>query len=108
MRPDPLIISEGVTATGAKAAVRNDTGAKFFTIQVKGRAAGATAWTVDVQGSLNGTEWTTIVSHGTADADGTVKNSGATPWPVLYIRINTTALTIGSAAVLDIKVNGLP
>lgn len=108
MRPDPLILSEGFTATGARTSVKNDTGAKFFAVQVKGRAAGATAWTLALEGSVDGTNWTSILSHGTADLDGTVKNSGATPWPVLYVRLNLSALTIGSAAVLDVKVNGLP
>lgn len=107
MRFDPLYMAYSQTTTGASSSLKNDSGAKFFTIQVKGRAAGATSWTVNLEGSNNGTNWSTIVSHGTVDTDGVIKNSGATPWPAAFLRLHVSSVTMGSAGYLDIYVNGV-
>lgn len=69
---------------------------KCFSIQVKGTGAAATAWDVVLEGSLNNVNFTTIVSHGTADLDGTTK-SFATPFPVLYLRSRCASITLGGA-----------
>lgn len=107
MRSDPTIIQALATATGAQAAIKNVAGACFYTIQVKGVGAGATAWTVALEGSNDGVNWSSIISHGTADVDGTVKNSGATPIGTLWVRVNVSALTLGSATGITISVFGV-
>ena len=109
MRPDPLFINERtLVADGARSTIKNEVGAKFFTIQVKGVGAGATAWTATIEGSNNEVNWSSIVAHGTADLDATLKNSGATPWAPKFVRINLTGLTLAPATALGVFVNGLP
>lgn len=109
MKPDPLFINElALTTNGARSSIKNEVGAKFFTIQVKGVGAGATAWIATLEGSNDNTNWSAIVAHQTADLDGVIKNSGSTPWAPKFIRINLTGLTLAPATALGVFVNGLP
>lgn len=70
---------------------------KLFSIQVKGTGAAATAWTVVLEGSLDNTNFTTLLTHQTADGDGTLKSITA-PAPILYFRSRCSALTLGGAS----------
>lgn len=72
-----------------------------FALQVKGTGAAATAWNVVLEGSLNNTQFTTILEHSNAGefrnaADGeTVYFDTAVPW--LYFRSRLVSITLGSA-----------
>lgn len=92
-----LSLTATATGAGASTAVRPDQ-SKFASIQVKGTGGAATGWTVVLQGSLDGTNWTNIRTHGTADGDGVVLFAGDNiPRPVAFVRLNVTALTLGTA-----------
>lgn len=73
---------------------------KNFSLQVKGTGAAATAWNVVIEGSLNNSQFTTILEHSNAGefrnaADGeTVSFNGG---PFLYFRSRCVSSTLGSA-----------
>jgi hypothetical protein len=69
----------------------------LFAIQVKGTTATPTAWSVVLEGSLNGTQYTTILTH-----TSTEHSDGATIWkldgpPIKYFRSRLVSITLGSA-----------
>ena len=75
----------GVTAAGASKAVQVDAGAPAF-LQVNG----ITSATVVLQGSLDGTNWSTLGSALTADGLVTVANAPK------YLRANCTVYVTGT------------
>jgi hypothetical protein len=75
----------GVTAVGASKAVQVDAGAPAF-LQVNG----ITSATVVLQGSLDGTNWSTLGSSLTADGLVTVANAPK------YLRANCTVYVSGT------------
>jgi hypothetical protein len=83
----------GVTISATVAIVRS------FGLQVKGTGAAPTTWTVVLEGSLNGVQWTTILTHtnGT-NVDGATVWSNAVITPCLYFRSRCVAVTLGSAS----------
>jgi hypothetical protein len=81
----PITLLSAVTATGASKAVQVDSGLPAF-LQVNG----ITTATVALQGSIDGTNWSTV---GTAlTADGIVILAVAPK----YLRANCTAYTSGT------------
>lgn len=73
---------------------------KDFALQVKGTSAAATAWNVVVEGSLNNTQFTTVLEHSNAgefrnaaDGETVYANAG----PMLYFRSRCVSVTLGSA-----------
>jgi hypothetical protein len=102
--------SDTFTTTGNGTAVDASTRPmRFFGLQVTGTGATATAWTVVLEGSLDGTTYTTLITH----VNGTNSN-GATTWgtavatPILYFRSRCSALTLGSATNVVAVVLGVP
>jgi len=81
----PITLLSAVGATGASTAVQVDTGQPAF-LQV----SGITSATVVLQGSLDGTNWSTIGTALTANGIVTVQNAPK------YLRANVTAWTSGS------------
>lgn len=79
---------------------------KYYSIQAKCTTAAATAWSIVLEGSLDGTNFTTIISHGTADGDGSVK-AFSTPFPVLYMRSRCVSVTLGSATNIITTILGM-
>jgi len=75
----------GVTAAGASKAVQVDAGTPAF-LQVNG----ITSATVVLQGSLDGTNWSTLGSSLTADGLVTVANAPK------YLRANCTVYVSGT------------
>jgi hypothetical protein len=68
-----------------------------FGLQVKGTGATPTAWEVVLEGSLNGTQFTTIATHKNGiDADGAT-HWQAQPAPAKYFRSRLVSITLGSA-----------
>lgn len=71
-----------------------------FALQVKQTGSGITAWNVVVEGSLNNTQFTTILEHSNAgefrnaaDGETVYFNSG----PFLYFRSRCVSITLGTA-----------
>ena len=81
----PVILLSAVGATGASKAVQVDGGQPAF-LQV----SGITSATVILQGSLDGTNWSTIGTALTADGLVTVANAPK------YLRANCTVYVSGT------------
>ena len=81
----PVTLLSAVTATGASQAVQADAGQPAF-LQV----SGITSATVALQGSLDGTNWSTIGTALTADGMITVANAPK------YLRANCTVYVSGT------------
>ena len=77
---------------------------KSFSIQVIAVGGVITAWTVNVQVSLDGTTFTTILSHGTADGDSVTKFTGASMYPARYFKANVTTLTLDTATGATVNI----
>jgi hypothetical protein len=81
----PITLLNAVGATGASRAVQADAGQPAF-LQV----SGITTATVDLEGSLDGSNWTTVGTALTANGIVTVANAPK------YLRANVTAWSAGS------------
>ena len=81
----PTTLLSAVTATGASKAVQCDAGAPAF-LQV----SGITSATVILQGSLDGSSWSTLGSSLTSDGLITVANAPK------YLRANCTVYVSGT------------
>jgi pectate lyase len=81
----PITLLNAVVATGASTAVQADAGQPAF-LQV----SGITSATVALQGSLDGTNWSTIGTALTANGIITVTNAPK------YLRANCTVYVTGT------------
>jgi hypothetical protein len=81
----PVTLLSAVTATGASQAVQADAGQPAF-LQV----SGITSATVALQGSLDGTNWSTIGTALTANGIVTIANAPT------YLRANCTVYATGT------------
>lgn len=98
-----------VTTTGMQSTVDiHTTPLKTWSIAIKGTGAVPTSWTVNLEGSLDGTNFTTYLQHtNTTESDGSTLVSGTALMPALYYRVNTTALSLGSATNIVVRVLGV-
>ena len=105
--PNISVPYTGIVATGPSA-ITDVSGYPLssFTLQVIGVAAAATLWSVTIEGSLDGSSFSEIITHQTLLGDGENLYSGTTLFPVNYFRINVTALTLGAAASITVNVLG--
>lgn len=79
-----------------------------FSIQAK-QTGTVTSWTVEVQVSLDGTNYATILSHTKAgDGDGGIVFSGPNQYPALYFRASCTAITLGGGTNVVVTIVGMP
>lgn len=92
----------GVTATGALSTASAPGGSVFnrYAIQVKGTGAAPTSWSITVDGSLDGVNWTTIATHSSTDGSTVF----AVDKPVLFIRGNVGSLVLGAATDVTVTV----
>lgn len=74
---------------------------KYYSLQVVGVGASPTAWDVRLEGSLDNVNFSTLIQHLTTDLDKTIK-SNTSPIPIIYLRVNTVSLTLGSATGINI------
>jgi pectate lyase len=81
----PVTLLSAVTATGASQAVQADAGQPAF-LQV----SGITSATVALQGSLDGSNWSTIGTALTANGIVTIANAPT------YLRANCTVYVTGT------------
>ena len=90
---------------------------KYYALQVSGVSVTATAWDVLLEGSLDGTKFSTIIEHKTSDGNGAVNampssvgyGGGYTyeMFPVFWIRARVVSLTLGSATKIQITALGM-
>lgn len=66
-----------------------------YAIQVKGVAGAASSWSVTLEGSLDGVNYTTIATHNATDGSTVWETTGK---PTLFVRPNVGALTLGGSA----------
>lgn len=71
-----------------------------YAIQVKGEGAGATSWSVTLEGSLDGKNWTTLITHSATDGS----TSFLVDKPCIAIRANVGSLSLGSATAIDVSI----
>lgn len=94
-------------ATGTQATLASPGSSPFATyaVQVKGVAVAASAWTVLLEGSIDGANWTTIATHNATDGSIVWETTGK---PTFFVRVNVSALTLGSAASINVTVLAVP
>lgn len=80
---------------------------KYYGIKVTGTGASATSWTAEIQVSFDNSTWNTIETHATADLDATTR---WTPLPAgaLYVRSRVTAVVLGSATNIVVRLFAQP
>jgi len=97
-----VLLLDGVEATGAGLAYRVGDGQRIkflnkYTVQIWWTNSGGsvTAMTVDLEGSLNGSHWFTLASHGLTAGEITAKAAmyHVEGKVIEYVRGNITALT---------------
>jgi len=79
---------------------------KCYAMEVSGTGAPATSWTVVLEGSIDGTRFTTLMSHNTSLGDAAVLLSGANLYPMLYFRSRVSQLTLGPATNITVTIVG--
>lgn len=101
-----FIYDEVFTSTGAGDIIDfSNRPMKHFAIKVKTSGV-VTAWVVRLQVDLEGTDWTTIASHTTANGSGqTIFVS--TPSPSLFVRANCTTLDLIPGGNITVKIIGM-
>jgi hypothetical protein len=101
--------SDTYTEAGNGTAVNVSTNPRqWFGVQVKGTGASATSWTVNLQASLDGTNYSTVLTHAnTTDTDGSIAWI-STPAPALYFRSSVSAVVLGSATNIVVTIVGMP
>ena len=69
-----------------------------FSLSVNETGGAATSWTVVLEGSLDGTNWTTIITHARTDGVGVMKwPADAIRRPVRFLRSRCSAVVLGAA-----------
>lgn len=81
---------------------------KSFSIAVKGTGTSATTWNIVLEGSLDGVNFTSILTHTNTTGDGVTLSSGTAKSPCLYFRSRVTALSLGSATNVVVTILGVP
>lgn len=94
----------GITAPVTKASIAAPAFVATHTLQVKGTGAAPTAWSVTLEGSLDGTNWTTLMTHTAADGSSQFADS----LPVTYVRVNVVSLTLGGATDITVSFLSIP
>jgi hypothetical protein len=89
----------GLTTTGTFPPV-GAPGVPFekYSIQAKGVGAAPTSWTAVLEGSLDSTNWTALITHNASDGS----TSFAVDKPCNFVRLNLSALSLGSATAINI------
>jgi hypothetical protein len=98
------------TTTSGTAVNRTTSPVKLYSLQVTGTATqvGTTTWDVRLECSLNGTTYTTVLTHAyPATADGATVSSGTANVPCLYMRSRTEAITLGTATNIVVVILGM-
>ena len=95
------------TATGVTVDVSAQ-GMTQFAMQVK-QTSTVTSWTVVLEGSLDGTNFQTILTHTKAgNLDGGIIGLAASASPYLYFRSRCSALSLGGGTNIVVTIVGKP
>lgn len=78
---------------------------KYYAIQVKATGE-VTSWTVVLETSLNGTQFTTVLTHTNVIGDGEVVYIGTTTSSSLYFRCRCTAINLGVGTNIVVTILG--
>ena len=72
-----------------------------FALAVK-KTGSVTSWTVLLEGSLDGTNWTTLLTHTNASPGDAliIAPTAGVRTPVNYLRLNCSALTLGTGTAI--------
>lgn len=96
----------GVGASGSKTSSAQPF--RYYTLVVKATGT-VTSWTVLLEGSLDGTNWTTLVTHtNAAPGDGLAIFETTAPQPVTYVRLRCSAITLGAGTNVVATALALP
>ncbi len=98
--------SFSATGTGEVRSSRLNSVMKHYSIQVTGIGATPTSWSVDLEGSIDGVTFSSILTHATGNGNGGMVVSGTSIAPTLYLRSNVTALVLGSATGIKVNILG--
>ena len=101
--------SQTFTGTGASSSTDlTKKPLKYYTIQVT-ETGTVTSWTVELQVSLNGSNWTTVMNHQRAvEGNGANKFSGGgNVSSALFMRVNVSALTLGAGTNIVVNAVGV-
>ena len=71
-----------------------------YAIQAKGVGAAPTSWTAILEGSLDSTNWTTLISHTTPDGS----TQFAVDKPATSVRLNLSTLSLGPATAINVYI----
>jgi hypothetical protein len=97
-------------AANGTAVTRTTSPLRLFSIQATGTGTqvGTTTWDVRLECSLNGTTYTTVLTHAyPATADGATVSSGTLNVPCLYMRSRLEAITLGTATNVVVVILGM-
>ena len=100
--------SDTFTGTGNGTAINCTHNPKSsFSIQVTAtnEQVGVTVWNVVLEGSLNGTSYTTLLTH--SATSGSMVTSMANLYPCNYYRARCVSLTLGTATNIVVNILGL-
>lgn len=99
-----ILAYSGITATGAKPVVPLPDACRTFALEVAIPSGAITSWTVTLDGSLDGLNWTALITH-----NATI---GSTQWavdkPVNFVRVNPSALTLNTAPSISVVAVAVP
>lgn len=104
--PSNLSASDIFTTTGIGPAHTPPVILKNWAIQVKGTGATPTLWTVVLEGSIDGVNYSPMMTHTQAIGE-VILWSGTNFYPVTSFRTHVTILTLGSATNITVAVVGI-
>lgn len=81
---------------------------KFYSLQVRGSTGTVTAWDVRLEISIDGVNFSPVVSHQTTDGNGAIKTSTSAPYgfPATFMRIRTNSIDTSTVKSLVINAIG--
>lgn len=83
-------------------------GMSKFSMQVK-MTGTVTSWTAILEGSLDGTNFSPLLTHTNADpGDGLMMSSGPAAFPCLHFRTRCSALTLGAGTNIIVTIIAKP
>jgi len=104
-----MIDIERLTTTGPGTYSGDSSLLSSFSLEVEQVGGTGATWTVNMEGSLDGNNWTPILTHtNTNPGNGLIESTGAGFFPCRFRRINVISLSLGTAAAINVKMEGNP
>lgn len=105
----PYQRSDSYTATATGVAIDvSSYPTKAYAIQVVSSGGVATAWNAVLEGSVDGVNYTAILTHTNLTGDGVVLYSGTNLSPAVSIRSRLVSITLGGATAVAVYIIGVP